>query len=97
MWSRLSHQKLPVPSHATADQTYRANTNAKADPSIMNSSPMKPASRVVEAPDCRAAEPDEDAAALPVTPAASPLPAVMGALTTRTEVEVSTWPLGRVV
>ena len=50
------------------------------------------------APDARPGAPDVAAApAEPVTPAAFPPPAVTGAFTTTTEVEVSTFPLGRVV
>jgi len=64
----------------------------------MNSSPIRPGSRIVAAPDARPGAPDVAAApAEPVIPAALPPPAVTGAFTTTTEVEVSTFPLGRVV
>ena len=64
----------------------------------MNSSPIRPGSRVVTAPEARPGEPDVAAAPAEfVTPAASPPPAVTGAFTTTTDVEVSTFPFGRVV
>ena len=85
-----------IKAHAK-NKAYRANKNAATEPSIMNSSPIRPASRVEEAPDCRPGALEEVAPAEPETPAASPPPAVTGALTTTTEVEVWTCPFGRVV
>lgn len=77
---------------------HNANRNAAADPSIINSSPISPASRALAAPDWRPGAPDDAAApAVPETPAASPPPAVRGALTTTTEVDVDICPSGRVV
>lgn len=64
----------------------------------MNSSPIRPGSRNVAAPEARPGEPDVAAApAELVTPAALPPPAVTGAFTTTTEVEVWMFPFGRVV
>ena len=65
---------------------------------MMNSSPIRPGSRVVAAPEARPGELDVAAAPAEfVTPAASPPPEVRGAFTTTTEVEVSMLPFGRVV